>query len=60
MVEKYGKLIKTLFNYEPEQVKLSLNEMSNGMHVATAGKLYGVPRSTLRHKIAGGAPETTG
>ncbi|KAJ8949910.1 hypothetical protein NQ318_010544 [Aromia moschata] len=44
--------------YDEIQLKNALLAIRNGMPVATASKTLNVPRTTLRHKIAGRAPET--
>lgn len=52
---------KRLFQYDPEQVANALAAIRDtGMKVATACKLYEVPRSTIRNKLEGKAPDTTG
>ncbi|KAJ8966811.1 hypothetical protein NQ314_003307 [Rhamnusium bicolor] len=51
---------RTLFNYSPSQIKNALEEIRNGMKIQTACKMYNVPRSTIRNKLLGRAPETTG
>lgn len=51
---------KKLFTYSPSKVDLALKAIRGGMKVATAGRTYMVPRSTLRNKISGRAPESSG
>ncbi|XP_046987338.1 Down syndrome cell adhesion molecule-like protein Dscam2 [Schistocerca americana] len=49
------------FQYSPSKVKDALKAIDEGMKVATASKLYKVPRTTLRNKISGVSPkESTG
>ncbi|XP_072380741.1 uncharacterized protein [Diabrotica undecimpunctata] len=51
---------RTFFQYEPQQVKNALEAIRGGMKVSTACNLYEVPRSTIRNKLSGRAPETSG
>ncbi|KAJ8939546.1 hypothetical protein NQ318_011330 [Aromia moschata] len=44
--------------YDEIQLKHALLAVRNGMNVATASKTFNVPRTTLRHKVAGRAHET--
>lgn len=56
--EKAYKCVKRkLFTYSPSK---GLKAIRDGMKMATAGRTYKVPRSTLRNKISGRAPETSG
>lgn len=43
--------------YDETQLKDAISAVKDGMPVATASKTFGVPRTTLRHKLAGRAPE---
>ncbi|XP_071645164.1 uncharacterized protein [Temnothorax longispinosus] len=54
------KLKRTLFNYREEDVGKALKAIRDGMPIATASKTYKVPRTTLRNKLSGRAPETSG
>lgn len=49
-----------LFRYTPDQLKNALEAIRSGMPTLSASKQFGVPRSTLRYKIDGSRPETTG
>lgn len=51
---------RKLFTYLPSKVDLAQKAIRDGMKVATAGRTYKVPRSTLRNTISGRAPETSG
>ncbi|KAG6448525.1 hypothetical protein O3G_MSEX005530 [Manduca sexta] len=51
---------RKLFQYSPHKITLTLNAIKNGMPVSTASRDFNVPRTTLRHKISGKAPETSG
>lgn len=52
---------KKLFQYDPIQIANALAAVrKNGMKVATACKLYGVPGSTIRNKLSGQVPDTMG
>ena len=51
---------RKLFLYSLTQVREALLAIQNGTPVSTASKIYQVPRTTLRHKIRGEAPVTTG
>lgn len=43
--------------YDEDNLKMALEAVKNGMPFLKASNVYNVPRSTLRHKIAGRAPE---
>lgn len=58
--KSYQCVKRKLFTYSPSKVDLALKAIRDGMKVATAGRTYKVPRSTLRNKISGRAPETSG
>lgn len=47
-------------DYEEITLKNALSAIRGGMAVSTASKTFGIPRTTLRHKIAGRAPENIG
>ena len=51
---------KFFANYSEGDVKNSLQAIRDGTPIATASKLYNVPRTTLRNKLHGRAPETSG
>lgn len=51
---------RTFFQYDADQIKNALNAIRGGMKIQTACKLFDVPRTTIRHKLSGRAPETTG
>lgn len=51
---------RVFFLYDYEQLTQALNAIKNGMPTSTASKLYNVPRTTLRNKITGYAPKTSG
>lgn len=51
---------RKLFQYSPHKVGLALGAIRSGMKVSTAAKTYGIPRSTLRNKLSGVAPESSG
>lgn len=51
---------RKLFQYSPHKITSALNAIKNGMPVSTASRNFNVPRTTLRHKISGKAPETSG
>lgn len=51
---------RKLFLYSPTKVREALVAIQNGIPVSRASKMYQVPRTTLRHKIQGEAPVTTG
>lgn len=44
------------FQYSPTKVELALKAIENGMQVSTAANAYGVPCTTLRHKLSDNAP----
>lgn len=48
------------FSYSPTQVRNALIAIQNGAPILRASKEYQVPRSTLRHKLRGEAPLTSG
>ncbi|XP_063219543.1 uncharacterized protein LOC134529419 isoform X1 [Bacillus rossius redtenbacheri] len=53
--------IKKRFQYSPSKVSSALKAIEDGMRVATASKLYSVPRTTLRNKLSHISPaESTG
>lgn len=47
-------------NYHENDVKEALTKIRNGMKILQASKLYNIPRTTLRNKLQGRAPETSG
>lgn len=49
-----------LFQYSLSKVKLALDSINDGMKVLKASKLYGIPRNTLRNKLSGVSPESSG
>lgn len=51
---------RKLFQYSPHKVGLALDAIRKGMKVSTASKNFNIPRTTLRHKLCGDAPETSG
>ena len=51
---------RQLFKYNPNQVTKALEAIRNGTPILQASKTFGVPRTTLRNKIKGSAPETSG
>lgn len=55
------KINKKRFQYSPSKVTSALKAIADGMQVATASKLYHVPRTTLRNKVSHISPaESTG
>ncbi|GBN25224.1 hypothetical protein AVEN_114266-1 [Araneus ventricosus] len=48
------------FCYSPSKVATAVKSIKNGMPTLKASKAFGVPRSTLRHKIVGRAPLSYG
>lgn len=53
--------VKRIFfaNYSADNVTKALQAIRNGTPTAKASKMYNVPRTTLRNKIQGKAPETS-
>lgn len=51
---------RKLFQYSPSKVSRALRAVRDGMKVATAATTFNVPRSTLRNKLSGRAPESSG
>lgn len=57
---KENHVSRKLFLYSPTAVQNALAAVQNGTSVFQASKMYRVPRSTLRHKLKGEAPLTSG
>lgn len=51
---------RKLFQYSPLKVSRALDAVRDGMKVAKAAITFNVPRSTLRNKLSGRAPESSG
>lgn len=56
----HPKAKRKLFLYSPTKVTKALDAIRGGMPVQTASKTFHVPRTTLRHKIEGHSPESSG
>lgn len=52
--------VRKRFCYSPSKVGNAIKAIQNGMPALKASQVFGVPRSTLRHKIAGRAPFSSG
>lgn len=59
MKRKQSKM-KFFSNYSEVDVKNALQEIRDGTSIATASNIHNVPRTTLRNKLSGRAPETSG
>lgn len=59
-VKKTTSKRKFFVDYCEEDVKKALEAIRDGTPIATASKKYKVPRTTLRNKVCGKAPETSG
>ncbi|GBL80988.1 hypothetical protein AVEN_83080-2-1, partial [Araneus ventricosus] len=51
--KKAGRISIKGFCYSPSEVANAVKDIQNGMTTLRATKTFGVPRSTLRHTIAG-------
>lgn len=58
--KKRDAVKRKLFQYSPHKVGLALDAIRMGMKVSTGSKNFNVPRTTLRHKFSGDAPEISG
>ncbi|XP_074096576.1 uncharacterized protein LOC141525825 [Cotesia typhae] len=54
------KCKRTFFNYSETDLQKALELVKDGCAIAAACKQYKVPRTTLRNKLRGKVPETTG
>lgn len=52
--------LKKRFCYSPSKVSNALHGIREGMFVSEASRKFGVPRTTIRNKIFGRTPESTG
>lgn len=51
---------RTFFTYPEADLKKALELIRNGTAIATAAKQYNIPRTTLRNKLKGRTPESSG
>lgn len=59
-IKTNNSFVRKRFCYSPSKVLSAIKAIKNGMLALKASKVFGVPHSTLRHKIAGWSPLSSG